>query len=122
VRGPGPAVLPPAARAGWRLPGATGWRRRAAGCANGGQPGRHCHPAPAGFPALPRSRRRVRLHGAVADLLDDIREMGFEVFNPVQPGVPGHLPEDIPFYPQFKNGKRSLFSFLLERFSLYGFP
>lgn len=33
--------------------------------------------------------------GAVADLLDDIREIGFEVFNPVQPGVPGHLPRDM---------------------------
>jgi uroporphyrinogen decarboxylase len=33
--------------------------------------------------------------GAVADLLDDIREIGFEVFNPVQPGVPGHLPYDM---------------------------
>jgi uroporphyrinogen decarboxylase len=33
--------------------------------------------------------------GAVAELLDDIREMGFEVFNPVQPGVPGHLPQDM---------------------------
>ena len=33
--------------------------------------------------------------GAVAELLDDIREMGFEVFNPVQPGVPGHLPRDM---------------------------
>lgn len=33
--------------------------------------------------------------GAVADLLDDIHDMGFEVFNPVQPGVPGHLPEDM---------------------------
>ena len=33
--------------------------------------------------------------GAVADLLDDIREIGFEVFNPVQPGVPGHLPHDM---------------------------
>ena len=33
--------------------------------------------------------------GAVADLLDDIRDIGFEVFNPVQPGVPGHLPEDM---------------------------
>jgi uroporphyrinogen decarboxylase len=33
--------------------------------------------------------------GAVADLLDDIREIGFEVFNPVQPGVPGHLPADM---------------------------
>jgi len=33
--------------------------------------------------------------GAVADLLDDIHDIGFEVFNPVQPGVPGHLPEDM---------------------------
>ena len=28
-------------------------------------------------------------------MLDDIHEIGFEVFNPVQPGVPGHLPEDM---------------------------
>jgi uroporphyrinogen decarboxylase len=33
--------------------------------------------------------------GAVAELLDDIRDIGFEVFNPVQPGVPGHLPIDM---------------------------
>jgi len=33
--------------------------------------------------------------GAVAELLDDIHEIGFEVFNPVQPGVPGHLPIDM---------------------------
>jgi len=33
--------------------------------------------------------------GAVSDLLDDIRDIGFEVFNPVQPGVPGHLPHDM---------------------------
>lgn len=33
--------------------------------------------------------------GAVSMLLDDIHEIGFEVFNPVQPGVPGHLPEDM---------------------------
>ncbi|MEI7830788.1 MAG: uroporphyrinogen decarboxylase family protein [Prolixibacteraceae bacterium] len=33
--------------------------------------------------------------GAVAELLDDIHEIGFEVFNPVQPGVPGHLPHDM---------------------------
>lgn len=33
--------------------------------------------------------------GAVAELLNDIREIGFEVFNPVQPGVPGHLPQDM---------------------------
>lgn len=33
--------------------------------------------------------------GAVAELLDDIHEIGFEVFNPVQPGVTGHLPLDM---------------------------
>ena len=33
--------------------------------------------------------------GAVATLLTDIREIGFEVFNPVQPGVPGHLPQEM---------------------------
>lgn len=33
--------------------------------------------------------------GAVSELLDDIRDIGFEVFNPVQPGVPGHLPQDM---------------------------
>ncbi len=33
--------------------------------------------------------------GAVAELLDDIHDIGFEVFNPVQPGVPGHLPQDM---------------------------
>jgi len=33
--------------------------------------------------------------GAVADLLNDISEIGFEVFNPVQPNVPGHLPRDL---------------------------
>lgn len=33
--------------------------------------------------------------GAVSELLVDIHEMGFEVFNPVQPGVPGHLPQDM---------------------------
>jgi len=43
--------------------------------------------------------------GAVADLLDDIREIGFEVFNPVQPGVPGHLPLDM------KNNFGDKFSF-----------
>ncbi|MBN1340228.1 MAG: hypothetical protein JXA03_12940 [Bacteroidales bacterium] len=33
--------------------------------------------------------------GAVSMLLNDIHEIGFQVFNPVQPGVPGHLPEDM---------------------------
>jgi len=33
--------------------------------------------------------------GAVSELLDDIHEMGFRIFNPVQPGVPGHLPKDM---------------------------
>jgi uroporphyrinogen decarboxylase len=43
--------------------------------------------------------------GAVAPLLNDIHEMGFEVFNPVQPGVPGHLPQDM------KDNFGHLFSF-----------
>jgi uroporphyrinogen decarboxylase len=33
--------------------------------------------------------------GAVGRLLDDIHEVGFEVFNPLQPGVPGHGPEEL---------------------------
>ena len=33
--------------------------------------------------------------GAVSGLLDDIHEIGYEVFNPVQPGVPGHGPRDL---------------------------
>jgi len=33
--------------------------------------------------------------GAVSKLLTDISEAGFEVFNPVQPGVPGHRPKDL---------------------------
>lgn len=33
--------------------------------------------------------------GAVAELLDDIHEIGFEVFNPVQPNVPGHSPREM---------------------------
>ncbi len=44
--------------------------------------------------------------GAVADLLADIREIGFEVFNPVQPGVPGHLPQDM------KDNFGEMFAFL----------
>lgn len=43
--------------------------------------------------------------GAVSELLNDIRDIGFEVFNPVQPGVPGHLPHDM------KNNFGHLFSF-----------
>ena len=43
--------------------------------------------------------------GAVSELLDDIRDIGFEVFNPVQPGVPGHLPKDM------KNGFGNKFAF-----------
>ncbi|MEN8193849.1 MAG: uroporphyrinogen decarboxylase family protein [Bacteroidota bacterium] len=31
--------------------------------------------------------------GAVSELLDDLIEVGVEVFNPVQPGVPGHDPQ-----------------------------
>jgi uroporphyrinogen decarboxylase len=33
--------------------------------------------------------------GAVRDLLPKISEIGFEVFNPVQPGVPGHSPLEL---------------------------
>ena len=33
--------------------------------------------------------------GAVSALLDDIYEVGFTVFNPVQPGVPGHSAKEI---------------------------
>lgn len=31
--------------------------------------------------------------GAIAPILDDLAEIGLEVFNPVQPNVPGHEPE-----------------------------
>lgn len=33
--------------------------------------------------------------GAVSKLLPDIRDVGYEVFNPVQPGVPGHSPQEL---------------------------
>lgn len=33
--------------------------------------------------------------GAVRKLLNDIYDIGFEVFNPVQPGVPGHSPKEL---------------------------
>lgn len=33
--------------------------------------------------------------GAVSELLDDFHEVGFQVFNPVQPGVPHHGPKEI---------------------------
>lgn len=33
--------------------------------------------------------------GAVKLLLNDIKEIGFDVFNPVQPGVPGHSPQEV---------------------------
>lgn len=33
--------------------------------------------------------------GAVKALLPDLKEMGIEVFNPVQPGVPGHSPQEL---------------------------
>lgn len=33
--------------------------------------------------------------GAVSKLLDTISEIGYEVFNPVQPGVPGHGPKEL---------------------------
>jgi uroporphyrinogen decarboxylase len=33
--------------------------------------------------------------GAVAPILDDLVEIGMDVFNPVQPNVPGHEPNDL---------------------------
>lgn len=33
--------------------------------------------------------------GAVRPLLEDFVEVGFDIFNPVQPGVPGHGPQDL---------------------------
>lgn len=33
--------------------------------------------------------------GAVSELMDDIIEIGFQVFNPVQPGVAGHGPHEM---------------------------
>jgi len=33
--------------------------------------------------------------GAVAPILDDLIEIGMDVFNPVQPNVPGHEPHDL---------------------------
>jgi uroporphyrinogen decarboxylase len=33
--------------------------------------------------------------GAIAPILDDWIEVGMQVFNPVQPGVPGHDPEEL---------------------------
>lgn len=33
--------------------------------------------------------------GAVSQLLDSISDIGYEVFNPVQPGVPGHSPKEL---------------------------
>ena len=43
--------------------------------------------------------------GAISKLLPRIYDIGFEVFNPVQPGVPGHSPQEI------KQGFGDLFSF-----------
>lgn len=37
----------------------------------------------------------IHTDGAVRPLLDDLIEIGFTVFNPVQPGVPGHSPRDL---------------------------
>ena len=33
--------------------------------------------------------------GAVSELMDDFVEIGFQVFNPVHPGVPGHGPDEM---------------------------
>jgi uroporphyrinogen decarboxylase len=45
--------------------------------------------------ANPRIVPILHCDGAVKDLLKDIHDIGFEVFNPVQPGVPGHGPHEL---------------------------
>lgn len=49
--------------------------------------------------AFKNARRDIILvmhsDGAVSEILDDISEIGYEVFNPLQPGVPGHEPEEL---------------------------
>jgi uroporphyrinogen decarboxylase len=55
--------------------------------------------------ANPRIIPILHSDGAVSELLTDFHEIGFEVFNPVQPGVPGHSPADL------KKGFGDRFSF-----------
>jgi len=45
--------------------------------------------------AAPEITLMLHCDGAVSQLLDDFKEVGFDVFNPVQPGVRGHGPEEI---------------------------
>ena len=47
---------------------------------------------PTAAPASPKARPTS---GAVAPILNDWIEVGLEVFNPVQPNVPGHEPVDL---------------------------
>jgi uroporphyrinogen decarboxylase len=49
--------------------------------------------------------------GAVSSLLNDFQEMGYEVFNPVQPGVPGHDPRTL----KEKFGDRLCFSGAIDQ-------
>lgn len=37
----------------------------------------------------------IHTDGAVRPLLPDIHDLGYAVFNPVQPGVPGHSPQEL---------------------------
>jgi uroporphyrinogen decarboxylase len=53
----------------------------------------------------PRIIPILHCDGAVKDLLTDIKEMGIDVFNPVQPDVPGHGAEEI------KNGFGNILAF-----------
>lgn len=43
----------------------------------------------------PHIKLILHCDGAVSELMDDFIEIGFQVFNPVQPGVPGHGPEEM---------------------------
>jgi uroporphyrinogen decarboxylase len=45
--------------------------------------------------ANPRIIPIMHSDGALSELLPDFHEMGIRVFNPVQPGVPGHSPREI---------------------------
>jgi uroporphyrinogen decarboxylase len=45
--------------------------------------------------ANPRIVPILHCDGAVKELLKDIHDVGFDVFNPVQPGVPGHGPKEL---------------------------
>lgn len=48
--------------------------------------------------ANPNVTAILHCDGAVKPLLNDFKDIGFDVFNPVQPGVPGHGPQELKDY------------------------